>query len=153
MFHRRVIQVCLAATVLGELIIFLVWGLWLHPGGNVVNKFLWTVVFCGFGMGSSVAVLLILSVVDKLTGWKAAWAASTITFGILGVLCNWLCFRLDSRYFHYFGGAESPTLFIASGILMSTLGGLLIGWLLFVPSGQRVLRRIWPGNNNRAVTL
>lgn len=142
MFPRRVIQVCLSTTVLGEFIIFLVWGLWLYPGGDIVNKFLWTVVFCGFGMGSAIAVLLILLIADRLTGWRAAWATSGISLAILGVLCNWLCFRLDSHYFHYFGGAESPTLFIANGIVMSTIGGLLIGWLLFVPKGQQLLVKL-----------
>lgn len=67
------------------------------------------------------------------------WTTSAISITILGVLCNWLCYRLDAHYFHYFGGAESPTLFIANGIVMSAVGGLLIGWLLFVPQGQRPL--------------
>lgn len=142
MLSRRIIQVCLGTIVLGEFIIFLVCGLWLYPGGDVVNKFLWTVVFCGFGMGSAFAVLLILLIADKLTGWRAAWATSGISLATLGVLCNWLCFRLDSHYFHYFGGAESPTLFIANGIVMSAIGGLLIGWLLFVPEGQQLLVKL-----------
>lgn len=139
MNYRAVIATCVTATVLGELVIFLVWGLWLFPGGELLPKFIWTVVVCGIGMGSVIAVLLLLFVVDRLGGWTAVAVTTALTVSVLGLLCNWLCYTLDTHFFHFFGGAENPTLFIVNGIVMAAVGGLAIGWLLFIPGGQRLL--------------
>lgn len=42
--------------------------------------------------------------------------------------CNLLCCQLDTHYFRYFGGAESPVLFIINGVVMSIIGGAIVGW-------------------------
>jgi hypothetical protein len=139
---RRVAAVSLAGSVLAEAAILVIWGLLLYLEGSVLVKILWTIVFCGIGMGSVVAVALILFVVDRLDGWQGVAATSAITALVLGGVCNMLCFRLDSHFFHYFGGAENPTLFIVNGFVMAALGGALGGWLLFTPGGQRRLDRL-----------
>ena len=139
MNHRAVIATCVSATVLGELVIFVTWGLWLFPGGGLLPKFIWTVVVCGIGMGSVIASSLLLFVVDRLRGWMAVAATTALSVGVLGLLCNWLCFTLDAHFFHFFGAAENPTLFIVNGIVMAAVGGFAIGWLLFIPKGQRFL--------------
>lgn len=138
--YRRV-----AGSVLAEAAIFVIWGLVLYPEGSIPAKFLWTIVFCGIGMGSVVAVALLLFVVDRLEGWNAVAATSALTALVLGGICNWLCFQLDSHFFHYFGGVENPTLFIVSRFVMAALGGALGGWLLFTPDGQRRLDGLMPG--------
>lgn len=138
-------MVAVAGSVLAETAIFVIWGLILYPEGSIFAKFLWTIVFCGIGMGSVVAVALLLFVVDQFDGWQAVIATSVITVIVLGGVCNVLCFQLDSQFFHYFGGAENPTLFIANGFVLAALGGALGGWLLFTPSGQRRLDRLIPG--------
>lgn len=142
--YRRIAAVAVAGSVLAETAIFVIWGLILYPEGSILAKFLWTIVFCGIGMGSVVAVALILFVVDRLDGWPAVAATSAITALVLGGVCNMLCFQLDSHFFHYFGGAENPTLFIVNGFVMAALGGALGGWLLFTPRGQRHLDRLTP---------
>ncbi|GEM_PF-795520 len=140
--YRRPLLLGIAASVLAESVIFVVWGLILFPDGNVLTKLLWTVGFCGLGMGSTIGALLVLLVVDRLDGPAAIAATSVLSALVLGVACNLLCYNLDRHYFHYFGGGDTPALFLINGVLMASLGGALIGWLLFTPGGRRRLDRL-----------
>lgn len=140
--YRRPLILGIGASVLAEFTIFLVWGVILYPEGDLVAKLLWTVLFCGVGMGSAVGALLVLLVVDRLEGVAAIAASSALSLLVLGVACNLLCFRLDAHYFHYFGAVDSPALFIGNGLVMSGLGGAAAGWLMFTERGRRQLRRV-----------
>ena len=130
---RRPIVLAITASVGVEFVIFVVFGTILHPEGNLVHKFFWTVVFCGIGMGSTVGALVCLFVLGRWTGWKAIIATTSLAVLVLGIGCDYLCFSLD-RHFHYFGGDENPAAFWASGIVASAIGGFIIGHLLFSPS-------------------
>ncbi|MCB9796487.1 MAG: hypothetical protein H6741_27640 [Alphaproteobacteria bacterium] len=57
----------------------------------------------------------------------------------LGVGCDLLCYNLDSHYFDYFGGADSPALFLGNGVTMAALGGLLVGLLCFTDPGRAMM--------------
>lgn len=138
---RRALWLSIALSVFGELIILIVWGVILYPSGELATKFLWTVVFCGLGMGSVFGALLVLFVVDRLHGRAAVAASASLSALVLGVGCNVLCFQLDAHYFHSFGGAESPALFIGNGVVVSVLGGALVGWLVFSDRGASLLAR------------
>lgn len=138
---RRPIILGLTFSILGELIIFLIFGVFLHPQGSLLSKFLWTVVYCGVGMGAAFGALVDLFVVNKLSGKKAIFACAIISTLILGVGCNLLCLNLD-QHFQYFGGQESPLIFVINGVVMATLGGLLGGWLLFTNKGNNMLTKI-----------
>ncbi len=127
--------------MIGELIILIVWGVFLYPTGELVTKFLWTVVFCGLGMGSAVGALLVLFVVGRVHGRAAVVASMLLSALVLGVGCNLLCFQLDAHYFHFFGATASPALFIGNGVVMSLLGGALVGWLVFTERGASHLTR------------
>ncbi len=137
--QRRALWLSILLSMFGELIILIVWGVILYPTGELATKFLWTVVFCGLGMGSAVGALLVLFVVDRLHGRAAIVASTLLSALILGVGCNALCYQLDVHYFHSFGGAESPGLFIGNGVVMSMLGGALVGWLVFSERGASLL--------------
>jgi len=142
--YRRPLVFSIAASVLGEAVLLIVYGMLLNPAGDLVAKALWTLVFCGLGMGSVVGALLVLLVVDRLEGAAAIGASATISAGVLGLFCNVLCYRLDSHYFHYFGAAEQPLLFLAPGIILPAALGAGFGWLMFTPRGRAVLdRRGW----------
>jgi|TARA_B100000749_G_scaffold280077_2_gene274661 hypothetical protein len=138
---QRPLLVGLALAIFGELMIFLIFGVLLYPEGNILSKFLWTVLFCGIGMGSALGVFISLLVVGRLAGKAAILACTIISTITLGFGCNLLCFNLD-QHFHYFGGQQSPQFFIINGIIMAVIGGVLSGWLLFTPSGSKLLSRI-----------
>lgn len=104
-----------------------------------MNKFVWTVGFCGLGMGSVIGALIDLLVVGKATGMKAI-AGTTVISTVVLASCNILCWRLD-HYFHYFGGQENPHLFLGNGFVWAVSGGFLIGWLLFTQKGLKLLHR------------
>lgn len=137
--YLRPLKVLISLSIAGEAIIFLVWGLWLYPEGNILHKFLWTFVFCGFGMGAAAAAIVDIFVVEKLKGRKAILATAIISGILLGLFCNFLCFNLD-MHFNYFGGGDTPKLFIWNGIVMSVLGGAFGGWLLFTEKGLSWLK-------------
>lgn len=139
--YLRPIKLGIALSVLGESVIFVVWGLVLYPEGSVLNKLLWTVLFCGVGMGSAVGAAVSLLVVDRLEGWKAVAATTVLSVLLLGVACDLLCLQLD-RHFLYFGGAEDMWFFLGNGLAMAAVGGLAVGWACFVPAGQEAYARL-----------
>lgn len=140
--YRRPIVVSIIGSMLAEVVIFVVWGVVLYPGGDLTAKFLWSVVFCGVGMGSVVAAVLVLFVVDRFDGARAIAATALVSTVVLGGVCNALCYRLDTHVFHYFGGRESPLGFLGGGAVLASVGGVATGWLLFTERGKAFLERV-----------
>lgn len=139
--YLRPLQVSIALAILGELGVFFVFGVILFPGGSLVGKLLWAVLFCGVGMGASAGAFVDLLVVGRWHGARAIVATTAIFVLLLGVACNVLCWQLD-RGFHYFGGAERPLLFLLGGLFWAALGGGVAGALLFTERGGRILGRL-----------
>lgn len=135
--YLRPIKYSVLLSMLGEFIIFVVWGVILFPEGSLLNKLLWTVFFCGLGMGSAVGAVIAVFFVDKLRGSVAIVLSSLVSAILLGGFCNYLCLKLD-QHFLYFGGHEASGLFIINGMVMSALAGALVGWLCFTDNGQKV---------------
>lgn len=136
----RPIKVSTAFTMVAELLLLLYYGVYLGgEEGILLYKVLWTLGFCGLGMGLSVGAILDLFVVGRLRP-AAAIAATTMTSVLtLGVACNSLCMVLD-RHYRYFGGAEDPYLHFLPSFVASIAGGWLLGWLLFTPRGVSLLK-------------
>jgi hypothetical protein len=139
--YLRPLYVAVALSVLGEASLFVTHGIILYPAGTLLYKLLWTFVFCGIGMGATIGAFLDLFVVGRLSGGKAILASTAFTAVAIGGVCNLLCLSLDRR-FHYFGGDADPALFFTNGLVLATLGGAVIGWLLFTVRGNRLLERI-----------
>ena len=137
--YLRPLWLSIALATSGELVIFVVWGLVLFPEGDPLTKFLWTVVFCGVGMGSAMGALTDLVVVERLDGIEAVVTVALMWAVPLGLGCDLLCFNLDRHYFRYFGGSDAPGLFIGSGVVMAAIGGVLVGLLCFTERGRRLL--------------
>lgn len=136
--YLRPLKLSILFSVFGELLIFLIWGVFLYPEGDLLHKFIWTVVFCGFGMGSAIGALIVLLIVGKMRGFLAILFSMLLSMILLGILCNFLCHSLD-MHFGYFGGEDTPALFLFSGFVSSALGGGLVGWLCFTDRGNEVL--------------
>lgn len=139
-FLRPVIVATLF-TVLGESLLLIVFGMWLFPGGSLPAKALWTLGLCGVGMGIAIGTLLGLVVVPRWDGVRAIAAGTVIAFVTLGIGCNVLCFYIDQR-FNYFGGVDQPDWWLARGVSLSIVGGVLIGLPLFTEPGRRILSRV-----------
>jgi len=138
--YIRPLYVALFISIISELGLFTYFGILHGSEGELLNKFLWTVLFCGLGMGSVFGTAIIIFVLDRMTGWFAVTMTTTIAIILFGV-CNLVCFKLDQT-FNYFGGATNPQLFLFTGWLLSIIGGLLVGTLLFTDRGNRYLDQI-----------
>jgi hypothetical protein len=138
--YTRPIVVSLGVCIFGELLLFILYGIVLFPQGNLLYKFLWTVVFCGIGMGATVGAFVNLFIIDKYSGIKAIIFTILLSLATLGVLCNLLCLQLD-LHFHYFGAETNPILFLIGSIPGSIVAGVVIALLLFSRKGDKILHR------------
>ena len=139
--YKRPLIVSILLSILREITIFLVWGIILFPEGSLFAKFVWTVLFCGLGMGATIGSIIVLFVVDTFNGVMAGIVTTALYALVLGLGCNFLCYELDKQ-FHYFGAVESGPLFLINGIGLSVVGGMVASYLLFSQSGKRLLDRL-----------
>lgn len=133
--YLRPIKAAIALSMVSEGIILVVWGFILYPEGSWLYKILWTLGFCGLGMGATTGALIDLLVVDRFDGVRAVVACAALATFTLGVGCNVLCLSLD-RHFLYFGGGDDAALFIGNGLVMAALGGAAVGSLCFTRAGR-----------------
>ena len=117
------------------------YGIILFPEGNLILKALWTLVFCGIGMGATLGAFINILIVDRFHGMKAIFYTSALSIIILGIACNLLCLNLDG-YFHYFGGSSNPYLFSFGSVFGSVIGGSILGMILFTEKGNKYLEKI-----------
>ena len=139
--YLRPLYVAIAFSIAGEAFILLVFGLILFPDGNLLNKTLWALLYCGVGMGATLGAFLNMLVVNRINRpARSIFATALLSALVLGVACNLLCLNLDLD-FHYFGTHTDPALFFINGLLMSIVGGFMAGWLLFTHNGNRILEK------------
>ena len=113
--YSRPIVLAILLSVVGEVYLLIYYGIIQYPQGSFLYKFLWTVVFCGLGMGTTLGAMTVLFIVDRFSGIKAIMATTFLSLILLGLVCNLLCLNLD-RHFQFFGGHEDPVNFFISGI-------------------------------------
>lgn len=140
MFSRPVI-ISLFFAVAGELLLLVIYGIILFPEGNLFYKVLWTLGFCGIGMGATLGAGINLFVMGRYAGPKAILLTILLSFLIMGAACDLLCLNLD-LHFNYFGAQASPLLFSSGGVLGSLIAGAGIGGVLFSETGRSILERI-----------
>jgi hypothetical protein len=139
--YIRPLIISLFFAVAGELLLLVIYGIILFPEGNLMYKVLWTLGFCGIGMGATLGAGINLFVMGRYAGPNAILLTILLSFLIMGVACDLLCLNLD-LHFNYFGAQASPLLFSAGGVLGSILAGAGIGGLLFSETGRSLLERI-----------
>ncbi len=131
----RPLKLAILFSVLGEAVILVVWGFYLFPEGSWFNKFMWTIVYCGLGMGGAFGSVVALGLLGRVDGWRAVVLSALLSTVMLGLLCNTLCLRLDMT-FGYFGAQGAGLLFMVNGIVMSAIGGAVLGWMTFTDRGR-----------------
>ena len=134
----RPIIACTAASLLGEFFILLFFGVWLFPSDALSGKILWTLGFCGLGMGLVLGAVIGIFVYGQYEGRTGIAATTILAVLLLGFGCNALCFIID-RHFNHFGATDQPFLWFGSGLLLSTVGGFSVGLQLFTARGQQIL--------------
>lgn len=137
----RPLIVSIIFTWLAELILLLYYGIYLSNEGSIVDKIIWTLGFCGIGMGLSLGGLINLFIVGRLNKTRAIILTMVFATLTLGIACNWLCMNLD-RHFRYFGGAENPYLHFLPSFFASIIAGFILGWLLFTSKGEKLLSKL-----------
>lgn len=123
-----VLGTAIALTSLAEIFYFFVWGMFLFPGGSLVDKAVWTAT-CGIAMGAVIGAATLLIVEGRTSGLTAIVAGAAI-MATVGSYCGWLCSQIDVK-FNYFGGPDNGTLFILASVIPAIGGGLLYGWWLY----------------------
>jgi hypothetical protein len=139
--YIRPLVVSIAMTELGELFLLILYGVILFPEGSLANKILWTLVFCGIGMGATLGAFVNILVVNRYQGIKAILVTTMLSFIILGIACGLLCLNLD-RHFHYFGATSDPYIFATGSVIGSIIGGLAVGIALFTQRGNDFLEKL-----------
>ena len=137
----RPLIVSLGFSVIGEFLLLILYGIILFPDGNMIYKILWTLGFCGIGMGATLVTSINLFIIGRYSGLKAILLTTLLAFLIMGVACDLLCLNLD-LHFNYFGAQTNPLLFSAGGMLGSLIAGAGIGGLLFSKTGQSIMERL-----------
>ena len=126
----RPLKLAILFSVLGEAVILVVWGFYLFPEGSWFN-----IVYCGLGMGGAFGSVVALGLLGRVDGWRAVVLSALLSTVMLGLLCNTLCLRLDMT-FGYFGAQGAGLLFMVNGIVMSAIGGAVLGWMTFTDRGR-----------------
>ena len=137
----RPLIVSLGFSVIGEFLLLILYGIILFPDGNMIYKILWTLGFCGIGMGATLGTSINLFIIGRYSRLKAILLTTLLAFLIMGVACDLLCLNLD-LHFNYFGAQTNPLLFSAGGMLGSLIAGAGIGGLLFSKTGQSIMERL-----------
>ncbi|ABN68190.1 predicted protein [Scheffersomyces stipitis CBS 6054] len=118
-------------------VVFLLVAIFIMSGtDDIINKVLWTLVFCPLGMGGAMGGIVNVFIVDKYYGSKAIYLTTVISVLVLGG-CNILCYNLD-LVFHFFGASDHP-LWFHWRYPMIAFVGYSSGKLLFTDEGQKQL--------------
>lgn len=136
----RPITLAMTFTIFGETLIFLLWGLYLFPGGVLWHKAVWTSV-CGIAMGATIGSLVNLMVTGRLEQVRAAEVSSLLYFVVLAI-CTFLCFQIDLATGSHFGAQETPALFILGGLIPAFVTSFVYAWLLHSTDGTALLSRL-----------
>ncbi|CAF3772291.1 unnamed protein product [Rotaria sordida] len=136
-YYLRPMKLFIISSIGAELL-FLLIGISFFSGfKDIFYKILWTLFFCGIGMGSTMGTLINIFITDRYFNYKAIFGSLILGLIVFGT-CNILCFRLD-HHFDYFGAIKYPIFFLSKGFLAGILGSLLNGYLLFSANGQKLL--------------
>ena len=136
-YYLRPMKLFIASSIGGEFLFLLISICFFSGFKDIFYKIIWTLFFCGIGMGSTMGTLINIFITDQYFNCKAIFGSLILGLLVFGT-CNVLCFRLDHHY-DYYGAINYPVFFLSKGFLAGILGSLINGYLLFNPNGQKLL--------------
>lgn len=107
---------------------------------QLVDKTIWTVGVGGIGMGAVLGVFLVFSFVGQIEGKQAIAGTTFFSVLILGVVAKLAAIKMETINIAFNLG-EWSTIYFINGVVTATLGGALLGWLLFSKKGNDLLSR------------
>ncbi len=132
------LSILLATTI--ELINFIIFGFLLPGEGSLLEAFLWTVAIGGIGLGSVLGVLIDIVVIGNTKSKDARWLTVMLSALTLGLVAKLFTLNMGESA-QALGVAEWPVLYVVAGVVLSIVGGALLGWLLFTKDGNQLLER------------
>ncbi|CAF1428924.1 unnamed protein product [Didymodactylos carnosus] len=136
-YYLRPMKLFIMSSMATELI-FLIIGICVFSGfRDIFYKIVWTLFFCGVGMGATMGTLINIFITDQYFNYKAIFGSLILGIIVFGT-CNILCFNLD-HHFDYWGAIKHPTFFLSKGFVAGISGSLINGYLLFNANGQKLL--------------
>ena len=113
----------------------------LHP--PLIPRLIWTQVLCGIGMGAAAGAIAYLAASRYKQGSRAALILTAIGAGLTYVVCNNVCYFVDSLPgMDYWGRVENPVLFMTKGDVGGALLGIAGAFMLNTKWGMNVLNKI-----------
>ena len=92
-------------------------------------------------MGAVLGVFLILALVGQLRGKQAVIGTMFFTVLILGVVSKLAAIKMETINIAFNLG-EWPVLYFTNGVLTATVGGAILGWLLFTKAGNKTVSNL-----------
>ncbi|UJR19469.1 hypothetical protein I4U23_022600 [Adineta vaga] len=136
-YYLRPMKLFIMSSMSAEFMFLLIGIFYFSGSKDLFYKIVWTLFFCGIGMGSTMGTLINMFITDRYFNTKAI--LGTIILGcIVFGSCNILCFRLD-HHMDYWGAITNPIFFLSKGFLVAIAGSAVNGYLLFNPNGQKLL--------------
>ena len=145
MYRKQFTRPLIIATIFtwfSELALLIYFGIYLNSHGNLIYKIIWTLGFCGIGMGLTLGGLIDIFLIGRVSVRAGIWLTILFSMTTVGISCNLLCLHMN-HHFQYFGGDNvSPYLFFLPGFIGSIVLGWLLGWLIFTEKGNHFLTKI-----------
>lgn len=126
-------------TVVGETMMFVLWGMVLYSEGDVLARLLWAVVDA-FAMSAVIGLMVGFIVGGRYNG-AVAGVISSFCYATVLVAGILICFELDI-VLGLFGIRNNPKLYIITVLLATLLSTPLYGWLLHSDKGKALFSRI-----------
>ena len=136
-YYLRPMKLFILSSMGAELLFLLISIGFFSGFKDIFYKIVWTLFFCGIGMGATMGTLINIFITDQYFNSKAIFGSFVLGLIVFGT-CNVLCFRLD-HHFDYYGAIKYPIFFLSKGFLAGILGSLMNGYLLFSANGQKLL--------------
>ncbi|CAF0718869.1 unnamed protein product [Adineta steineri] len=136
-YYLRPMKLFIGSSIGAELLFLFISICFFSGFKDIFYKILWTLFFCGIGMGSTMGTFVNIFITDRYFNSKAIFGTLILGLIVFGT-CNVLCFRLD-HHFDYYGAIKYPVFFLSKGFVAGLLGSLINGYLLFNANGQKLL--------------
>ncbi|CAF4233463.1 unnamed protein product, partial [Adineta steineri] len=105
-YYLRPMKLFIGSSIGAELIFLFISICFFSGFKDIFYKILWTLFFCGIGMGSTMGTLINIFITDRYFNSKAIFGTLILGLIVFGT-CNVLCFRLD-HHFDYYGAIKYP---------------------------------------------
>jgi hypothetical protein len=136
--YLRPMVAAVPLTVPGATLVFLFWGLRLHPDGQIMAELVSSAI-AGLAMAVAIGLMVGFIVGDRYEGTVAA-TVSSLCYAIVSIAVILVGYEIDMEIDHS-GIPQDPALFAATVVMPFLATMPLYGWLLHSRGGKALLSR------------